>query len=53
MGEDADQLQVTITDDPCSDSMAGNAFPQTASVTHNGQTYQGCARDLEDAPEIQ
>lgn len=43
---DGHALNVTITEAPCADSMSGESFPTTVSVTLDGTTYQGCGRPL-------
>ncbi len=40
-------LKVTITDEPCTDSMSGFRFPSTVTVTVDGETYRGCGRKLD------
>ena len=39
-------LEVTVTKAACSDSMSGEAFALTVTVTLDGATYQGCGRRL-------
>ena len=39
-------LEVTVTKVACSDSMSGEAFALTVTVTLDGATYQGCGRRL-------
>lgn len=39
-------LELIISNMPCTDSMSGHKFPQTVSVTIDGETYQGCGRYL-------
>lgn len=41
------KLKITITETPCTDSMNGMEFPQTVTVTVNGNTYKGCGRYLQ------
>ena len=53
MGEDADQLKISVNDGPCEDNMAGSGFSYSVTVTHNGEEYNGCGRDLSEAPQIQ
>lgn len=43
---DEQTLELIITNRPCTDSMSGHKFPQTASVTIGDETYQGCGRYL-------
>jgi heat shock protein HslJ/uncharacterized lipoprotein YbaY len=35
-------LEITITDGPCDDSMSGMPHPKNVTVSHAGQTLQGC-----------
>jgi uncharacterized membrane protein len=44
-GDDGDIVAV-IERTPCTDSMSGEAFEATATVTFEGTTYQGCGRFL-------
>jgi putative lipoprotein len=44
-GDDGDIVAV-IERAPCTDSMSGEAFEATATVTFEGTTYQGCGRFL-------
>ena len=37
------RLKVTITEEDCTDSMAGNPYTHTATVEYAGKTYRGCA----------
>ncbi len=37
-------LKVRIMPKPCEDSMAGDAYPYTVRVEHNGQIYEGCGQ---------
>lgn len=53
MGEDADQLKIEVTDHPCQDNMAGTGFSYSMKVTHNGEVYSGCGRELSEAPQVQ
>lgn len=39
-------LTVTVQRHPCRDSMSGQQFPASVSVTLDGVTYQGCGRRL-------
>jgi uncharacterized membrane protein len=39
---EANDLRVVIEQTPCTDSMSGNPFEATVTVTLNGQTYHGC-----------
>lgn len=41
-------ITVKITDKPCTDSMSGFEFPSAVTVTVDGNTYQGCGRELSD-----
>lgn len=41
---DGHQLVVEITQDPCSDTMSGEAFPATVTVKLDDRTLQGCGR---------
>lgn len=40
-------LEVVIADTPCTDIMSGFEFPQTVTVTIDGETYRGCGRYLQ------
>lgn len=40
-------LKLVIADTPCTDSMSGFDFPQTVTVTIDGETYRGCGRYLQ------
>jgi putative lipoprotein len=42
----AEEFQLEITGDPCSDSMSGETFESTVILTWHGQTLQGCGRAL-------
>lgn len=45
--KDAQQaLELVIADTPCTDTMSGFDFPQTVTVTVDGETYRGCGRYL-------
>lgn len=41
------QLSVTVEDRPCTDSMSGQEFPNTVTVTFNGNVFNGCGRPLD------
>ena len=43
---DAHRLAVLIEPRPCSDTMSGQRFPRTVTVTIDGQTLRGCGRSL-------
>jgi uncharacterized membrane protein len=43
---DAHRLAVVIEPRPCSDSMSGQRFPRTVTVTIDGRTLRGCGRSL-------
>lgn len=43
---DGQELTVTVTELPCTDTMSGEAFERTVTVEFGGQTYRGCGRDL-------
>lgn len=43
-------LRVRITPEPCSDIMSGRRFPNSVTVTVDGETYTGCGDDLPDPP---
>lgn len=46
--EDTQQmLKLVIADTPCTDSMSGFDFPQTVTVTVDGETYRGCGQYLQ------
>jgi len=38
-------IRITISVSECFDSMSGEAFPYTATVTRDGTTYTGCAEE--------
>ena len=42
----ADGFQLEIIGRPCSDSLSGEAFKSTVTVTWHGQTLRGCGRAL-------
>lgn len=41
-----DKMQVTWEEKRCSDTMSGEAFPYTVSVTVDGKRYSGCGKSL-------
>lgn len=43
---EAHDLRVVITPMPCQDSMSGQSFEATVTVTLDGRTYEGCGRSL-------
>lgn len=43
---EAHDLQVVIEDTPCQDTMSGEEFESTVTMTLDGETYQGCGRPL-------
>jgi uncharacterized membrane protein len=43
---DAHRLVVLIQPGPCSDTMSGQRFPRTVTVTIDGHTLRGCGRSL-------
>jgi len=43
---DEDTVEITITGDPCHDSMSGEAFSAMVSVRLNDARYQGCGKAL-------
>ena len=43
---DAHRLAVVIEPRPCSDTMSGQRFPRTVTVTIDGKTLRGCGRPL-------
>lgn len=45
-GNTRSRLEVTITDRPCSDSMADRRYDQSAEVTIGGQSLHGCAEKV-------
>ena len=46
--KDAQQtLKLVIADTPCTDIMSGFDFPQTVTVTVDGNTYRGCGQYLQ------
>lgn len=40
------QLSVAVEDRPCVDSMSGQEFPNTVTVTFNGVVFRGCGKPL-------
>lgn len=40
------ELNITIADTSCTDSMNGMEFPKTVTITVDGNTYRGCGRYL-------
>ena len=46
-GEGDQQLEVTIGDEFCTDTMKGEQFPSTVTVNFEGRSYHGCGRDLD------
>ena len=40
------RLRITVSKEPCTDDMSGQAFDHRMVVKHGGQTYNGCATDL-------
>lgn len=40
---DGAPVTLTVEPTPCHDSMRGDIFPATAALTHEGQSYPGCA----------
>ena len=40
------RLRITVSKEPCTDDMSGQAFDHRIVVKHGGQTYNGCATDL-------
>ena len=42
-----ESLELVIADTPCTDTMSGYDFPQTVTVTVDGETYRGCGRYLQ------
>jgi uncharacterized lipoprotein YbaY/uncharacterized membrane protein len=43
---EAHDLTVTIVDEPCVDTMSGEAFEASVTVELDGETYRGCGRSL-------
>lgn len=43
---DQQRLRITVSKEPCTDDMSGQAFDHRMVVKHRGQTYNGCATDL-------
>lgn len=43
---EAGSIQVSITEEPCKDSMSGESFSHTVSVIINEEEYQGCGKYL-------
>ena len=46
-GEGEQALEVTISDQFCTDTMKGEEFPFTVTVRQGFKTYYGCGRDLD------
>ena len=44
---EANNLRVLVAPQACTDVMSGKPFPNTVTVTLNGQTYHGCGGPLE------
>ena len=44
---DAGQVVVMIAPRPCSDTMSGQPFPRTVTVTIQGRTLRGCGRSTD------
>lgn len=40
------QLTVTLTGEPCADTMADETYPTRVTVTLDGRTFRGCGRPL-------
>lgn len=40
-------VTVTITEQPCADTMSGDSFPSTATLVLDGQPYDGCGQWLD------
>ncbi|WP_445663957.1 MliC family protein [Fodinibius sp. AD559] len=40
-------LELVIAETPCTDNMSGFDFPQTVTITVDGETYRGCGRYLQ------
>jgi putative lipoprotein len=45
--DQAHDVLVEVRQQPCVDSMQGERYPATVTVTHNGQIYRGCGRELD------
>ena len=37
-------ITVTIREEPCTDTMSGEAFPYTVEVSRDGKIYHGCGK---------
>ena len=46
---EAHRLRVNIEERECSDTMSGEPFPRTVTVTIDGRTLRGCGRHCEPA----
>lgn len=44
---DTDEISISVSETPCTDTMKGNQYPATAEVQLNGKFYQGCGMALE------
>jgi uncharacterized membrane protein len=45
------EIQLRIEDRPCRDTMSGEPFPSTVTLTVDGRTYEGCGIRLTPLPE--
>ena len=45
-GDSGKPVEIIIEGQPCSDSMSGEAFPATVSVSVNNRLYSGCGKAL-------
>lgn len=47
---EANDLHIESREEPCADTMSGERFSMTVTVTLNGTTYDGCGRMLDRLP---
>lgn len=43
-GNKSTRLQLTITEEPCTDAMSGETFPYSVIAEKDGENYMGCAK---------
>jgi len=46
-GQDAERIEVTVTQETCADDMSGETFTHRMRMEFGGKTYQGCATALD------
>jgi uncharacterized membrane protein len=47
---EANDLHIESREEPCADTMSGERFAMTVTVTLNGTTFDGCGRMLDNLP---